>query len=137
MTGFYCQTCVSPTTAERRAQGKDFDRAKVDVEETRSPAQQSFLLEPDELARKCGADEHLVTVDGDLSIPEDAPYLPFGRVARDNGRQLAALRVAIDLRWRLAAERVVGADLVELDHPSIAGTLLGPSGSRGITFELA
>jgi hypothetical protein len=45
--------------------------------------------------------------------------------------------VAIDLRWRLAAERVVGADLVELDHPSIAGTLLGSSGSRRVAFELA
>src|SRR5262249_1936125 len=38
---------------------------------------------------------------------------------------------------RLAAERVVGADLVELNHPSIAGTLLDPSGSRRIAFELA
>src|ERR1700687_1677603 len=78
---------VDTVRCERRVQWSDLDDSEIDVEETRSPAQQSFLLEPDELARKYGADEHLVTADRDLPIPEDAPHLPFGGVARDNGCQ--------------------------------------------------
>src|SRR5260370_7434869 len=111
---------VDPGRCERRVEWSDLEDADIDVEEPRSPPQQPFPLDPDELARQCGADEHLVTVDGDLPIPEDAPHLPFGRVARDDGRQRAALRVAIDLRRRLAANRIVGPALVKFYHPPIA-----------------
>src|SRR5215468_1852912 len=125
------------TVRRERVEWSDLDGTEVEVEESRSPAQQTFPLDPDELARKCAADECLVTVDRDLPIPGDAPHFPFARVTRNKGHQRAALRVAIDLRGRFAAQRIVRAYLVELDHPAIADPLLGFSVSRRITFQLA